>query len=58
MKTLTIKRKTKRVKICSSWSINGGWWADITSIHLTIFGVKLMKLHKYYISYRGEFVKI
>ncbi len=55
---MKIKRKTKRVKICSSWSINGGWWADITTIYLTIFGIKIMKLYEYYISYRGEFVKM
>ena len=58
MKIFRIRRKTKWEFIYNSWSINHGWYADITTIYLTIFGIKIMKLYEYYISYRGEFVKM
>lgn len=41
--------------IVNSWAIGGGWRADATFIDLLLFGYKIMNLHKYYITYRGEF---
>jgi hypothetical protein len=51
----TIRRKTKGIFIVNSWAIGGGWRADATFVDLLLFGYKIMNLHKYYITYRGEF---
>ncbi len=50
-----IRRKTKGVFIVNSWAIGGGWRVNVTSIDLMLFGIKIKNLHKYYITYRGEF---
>jgi hypothetical protein len=50
-----IRRKTKGIFIVNSWAIDGGWKADATFIDLTLLGIKIKNLHKYYITYRGEF---
>lgn len=50
-----IRRKTKRIKILNSWAFGGGWKANATFIDLMLFGIKIKNLHKYYITYRGEF---
>jgi hypothetical protein len=52
---LKIRRKTKRIFIINSWSISGGWYADVTFIDIILFGFRIKNLHKYYISYRGQF---
>lgn len=50
-----IRRKTKGIFIVNSWAIGGGWRANATFIDLMLFGIKIKNLHKYYITYRGEF---
>jgi len=50
-----IRRKTKEIFIVNSWALGGGWRADVTFIDLMLFGIKIKNLHKYYITYRGEF---
>jgi hypothetical protein len=51
----TIRRKTKGIFIVNSWAIGGGWRVDATFVDLLLFGIKIKNLHKYYITYRGEF---
>ena len=50
-----IRRKTKRIFIENSWAFGGGWDAQATFIDLLLFGIKIKNIHRYYISYRGEF---
>jgi hypothetical protein len=52
---LKIRRKTKQIFIVNSWSFDGGWTANATFIDLILFGIRIRNLHKYYITYRGEF---
>lgn len=58
MKAFKISRKTKSTFIENSWSFGGGWNADVTFIDLLFFGAKIKNLHKYYISYRKEFINL
>jgi hypothetical protein len=50
-----IRRKTKRIFIVNSWALGGGWIANATFVDLMLFGIKVKNLHKYYITYRGEY---
>jgi hypothetical protein len=52
---LKIRRKTKQIFIVNSWALGGGWTSYATFIDLMLFGIKIKNLHKYYITYRGEF---
>jgi hypothetical protein len=51
-----IRRKTKQIFIENSLAFGGGWKQNITFVDLLLFGVKIKNLHKYYITYRNEFV--
>ena len=53
-----IRRKTKEIFIENSWTFGGGWKANATFIDLTLFGIKIKNLDKYYITYRGEFIDL
>jgi hypothetical protein len=53
-----IRRRTKRIFVYNSWSINGGWYAYATFIDLMFFGIKIFNLYWYYISYRGIFTNL
>ena len=53
---IRIRRKTKQIFIENSLAFGGGWKQNITFVDLLLFGVKIKNLHKYYITYRNEFV--
>lgn len=58
MKIFSIRRKTRKMFINNSWSVNGGWYAYVTSVDLMFLGMPVYRIYEYYISYRGEFCEI